>query len=162
MPACVFVSLAANAASSNLSTSIRSLAMKRISQITVRMALSGSLLLGGWALAGAQESAGQSNNTQPDNTKMNQRDRNSNEATADQQKSNRSDRDITQQVRKAIVDDKSLSTYAHNVKVITQNGMVTLKGPVRSEEEKKTIEAKAAEVAGADKVTDQMDIKEKQ
>jgi osmotically-inducible protein OsmY len=135
--------------------------MKRISEITIRTALAGSLLLGGWALAGAQET-GQSNNPQADNTKMNQRDRNPNEATADQQKSNRSDRDITQQVRKAIIDDKSLSTYAHNVKVITQNGMVTLKGPVRSEEEKKTIEAKAAEVAGADKVTDQMDIKEKQ
>lgn len=135
--------------------------MKRISQITIRTALSGSLLLGGWALAGAQE-AGQSNNPQADNTKMNQRDRNPNEATADQQKSNKSDQDITQQVRKAIIDDKSLSTYAHNVKVITQNGMVTLKGPVRSEEEKKTIEAKAAEVAGADKVTDQMDVKEKQ
>jgi osmotically-inducible protein OsmY len=136
--------------------------MKRISQITIGTTLFGSLLLGGWALAGAQESTRQPNDPQADNTKMNQRDRNGYEATADQQKSNRSDRDITQQVRKAIVDDKSLSTYAHNVKVITQNGMVTLKGPVRSEEEKKSIEAKAAEVAGADKVTNQMDVKEKQ
>jgi osmotically-inducible protein OsmY len=135
--------------------------MQRISHITIQTALLvGLLLVGGGALAGAQE-AGQ-NNPQADNTKMNQRDRNSNELTADQQKSNRSDRDITQQVRKAIVGDRSLSTYAHNVKIITQNGMVTLKGPVRSEEEKKTIEAKAAEVAGADKVTDQMDVKEKQ
>jgi len=41
---------------------------------------------------------------------------------------NPSDRDITQQIRKSIVADKSLFTYAHNVKVITQNGMVTLKG----------------------------------
>src|SRR6202035_6012987 len=132
-----------------------------------RGALIVSLLSGAWTLAGAQDQSAQSTasrpaDTQPDNTKMNQRDRNSNEATADQQKANRSDRDITQQVRKAIIADKSLSTYAHNVKVITQNGMVTLKGPVRSEDEKKAIEAKAAEVAGGDKVTNEMDIKPKQ
>ncbi len=92
---------------------------------------------------------------------MNQRDRNSNEATADQQKANRSDRDITQQIRKSIASDKSLSTNGHNVKVITQNGMVTLKGPVRSEEEKKAVEEKAAEVAGADKVTNEIDVQPK-
>jgi osmotically-inducible protein OsmY len=136
--------------------------MKRASQVTIRTALFASLLMSGWALASAQDSAGQSNNPQADNTRMNQRDRNSNEPTADQQKSNRSDRDITQQVRKAIMEDKSLSTYAHNVKIITQNGMVTLKGPVRSEEEKRAIEAKAAEVAGGDKVTNEMDVKQKQ
>jgi hyperosmotically inducible periplasmic protein len=96
-----------------------------------------------------------------DNTKVNVRDRSATEPTADRQKDNRSDREITQQVRKAIVKDKSLSMYAHNVKVITQNGMVTLKGPVRSEEEKKAIEAKAAEVAGQDKVTNQLDVKSK-
>lgn len=54
--------------------------------------------------------------------------------------------------------DKSLSTYAHNVKVISQNGMVTLKGPVKSEEEKQAIEAKAAQIAGADKVTNQLEV----
>jgi hyperosmotically inducible protein len=97
-----------------------------------------------------------------DNTRTNQRDRNSNEATADQQKMNQSDRDITQQIRRSIEKDKSLSTYGHNVKVITQNGMVTLKGPVRSEEEKKAVEEKAAEVAGADKVTNQIDVQPKQ
>jgi hyperosmotically inducible periplasmic protein len=136
--------------------------MKQASQVTIRAALFASLLMSGWALASAQDSAGQSNNPQADNTKINQRDRNANEPTADQQKSNRSDRDITQQVRKAIMEDKSLSTYAHNVKIITQNGMVTLKGPVRSEEEKRAIEAKAAEVAGGDKVTNEMDVKQKQ
>jgi osmotically-inducible protein OsmY len=60
------------------------------------------------------------------------------------------------------VKDKSLSTYAHNVKIITQNGQVTLKGPVRSEEEKRAIEAKAAEVAGDSKVTSELDVKSKQ
>jgi osmotically-inducible protein OsmY len=92
---------------------------------------------------------------------VNERDRSPNEPTADQQKENRSDRDITQQIRQAIMKDKSLSTYAHNVKIITQNGQVTLKGPVRSEDEKKTVEAKATEVAGENKVTSQLDIKPK-
>lgn len=133
--------------------------MKTIFKHFYRTALLAALL-GGWVMAGAQES--QSNAPQPDNTKINQRDRNSNEPTADQQKMSTSDRDLTRQIRQAIEKDKSISTYGHNVKVITQNGMVTLKGPVRSEEEKKAIEAKAAEVAGADKVTDEMDIKAKQ
>ena len=56
------------------------------------------------------------------------------------------------------MDDKTLSTYAHNVKVIAQDGQVTLKGPVRTEEEKKTVEAKATEVAGAGHVTNQISI----
>jgi osmotically-inducible protein OsmY len=97
-----------------------------------------------------------------DNTKTNQRDRSANEPTADQQKDNRSDRDITQQIRQSIVKDKSLSTYAHNVKVITQNGQVTLKGPVKSEDEKKAIEAKAAEVAGENKVSSELNVKPQQ
>jgi osmotically-inducible protein OsmY len=57
--------------------------------------------------------------------------------------------------------DKSLSTYAHNVKVIAQNGMVTLKGPVKSEEEKQAVETKAAQVAGADKVTSDIQVASK-
>jgi osmotically-inducible protein OsmY len=57
------------------------------------------------------------------------------------------------------MDDKSLSTYAHNVKIVSQQGKVTLKGPVRSEEEKKIVEQKAAEVAGAGNVTNEITIK---
>jgi osmotically-inducible protein OsmY len=96
-----------------------------------------------------------------DNTTVNQRDRNPNEPTADMQKNNPSDRDITQQIRRAIMKDKSLSPYAHNVKIITQNGQVTLKGPVRSDEEKRAIEAKATEIVGENKVTSELDIKPK-
>jgi hyperosmotically inducible periplasmic protein len=99
------------------------------------------------------------NPPQPDNTKVNKQDRAAGAATADQQKENRGDRDLTQQIRKAVVEDKSLSSYAHNVKIIAQNGAVTLKGPVRSDEEKKTIVTKAEEVAGAGKVTDQLTVK---
>ncbi len=118
------------------------------------------LLLGCGTLMLAQDSAGQSAPSS-DNTKMNQRDRNPNEPTADQQKNDRSDRDITQQVRQAIIADKTFSTYAHNVKVITQNGQVTLKGPVRSDDEKRAVEAKAAAIAGDGKVSSELTIKPK-
>jgi hyperosmotically inducible protein len=90
-----------------------------------------------------------------DNTKKNQ-DQAS--PTADQQKMNPSDRTITQNIRKAVHNDKSLSTYAHNIKIITQNGKVTLRGPVRSEEEKASLLEKAAAVAGKENVTDQLEI----
>jgi hyperosmotically inducible protein len=118
------------------------------------------LLLGCGTLAVAQDSAGQSS-PDSDNTKMNQRDRNPNEPTADQQQNNRSDRDLTQQIRQAIVADKTFSTYAHNVKVITQNGQVTLKGPVRSDDEKSAVEAKAAAIAGDGKITSELTVKPK-
>ena len=114
--------------------------------------MAGVLLTASSALAPAQ------NSPKPDNTKTNQQDRNPDAATADQQKNNRSDRETTRQIRKAIIDDKSLSTYAHNVKVITQHGTVTLKGPVRSDEEKKVIEDKAKEVAGASNVKNEMTV----
>jgi osmotically-inducible protein OsmY len=94
-----------------------------------------------------------------DNTKVNKRDRNAGEPTADQAKNNLPDREIMQKIRKSVVDDKSLSTYAHNVKIVAQNGKVTLKGPVRSEDEKQTIEQKASEVAGAGNVTNELTVK---
>ena len=121
--------------------------------------LAGLLLVCG-TLVFAQDSTEQ-NAPASDNTKMNQRDRNPNEPTADQQQNNRSDRDITQQVRQAIMSDKTFSTYAHNVKVITQNGQVTLKGPVRSDDEKRAVEAKAAAIAGDGKVTSELTVKPK-
>jgi hyperosmotically inducible protein len=122
------------------------------------LACSGTQLL---AQSADQSTSAQAGDTQADNTKVNQRDQNASEPTADQQKNNRSDRDITQQIRKAITSDKSLSTYAHNVKVITQNGQVTLKGPVRSDDEKRAIEAKATGIAGENKVTSELAVKPK-
>jgi osmotically-inducible protein OsmY len=134
--------------------------MKVVFRNTVRTFLCTGLLLGSsGVLARAQEPTGQQAAPAVDNSKVNERDRSKNEPTADQQKDNRSDRDITQQIRRSIWKDKSLSTYAHNVKIIAQNGMVTLKGPVRSEEEKRAVEAKANEVAGAEKVTSQLEVK---
>ena len=99
--------------------------------------------------------------TQPDNTRVNQRDRSNTEPTADQAKNNATDRQLMQQIRKAVVDDKSLSTTAHNVKIIAHNGKVTLKGPVNSEEEKQSVEQKAKEVAGAGNVTNELSVKVK-
>lgn len=100
---------------------------------------------------------------EPDNTKTNKQDREAGAPTADQQKNNVADRDLTKRIRQSIMSDKSLSTYAHNVKVISQNGLVTLKGPVRSEDEKAAIEAKALEVVGdKTKISNQMSVKSQQ
>jgi len=120
--------------------------------ITAAGALSLGLLISGSAF-------GQDKPPASDNTKVNERDRKKTEPTADQAKNNVNDRDIMQKIRKSVVDDKALSTYAHNVKIISQHGKVTLKGPVRSEEEKKSIEDKATEVAGAGNVTNQLTVK---
>src|SRR5271165_4781343 len=109
----------------------------------------------------AQQTSGASDSAQApagDNTKMNKQDRTDNATTADQQKENPADRELTQHVRQAIMQDKSLSTYAHNVKIISRNGTVTLKGPVRSEDEKRAIDAKAVEVAGREKVVDELTV----
>jgi hyperosmotically inducible periplasmic protein len=94
----------------------------------------------------------------PDNSKVNTRDRKPAQVTADQQKNNKSDLETTKAIRKALMADKSLSTYAHNVKIVTRDGKVTLKGPVRSEDEKQIVEAKAADVAGASNITNQVSV----
>jgi len=113
----------------------------------------------GVASLGAQNT--DSTGVKPDNTKVNRQDRNANQPTADQQKNNATDLDLTKNIRRSIVEDKSLSSYAHNVKVIRQNGTVTLKGPVKSEAEKSAIVSKAVSLAGgADKVIDQMSVKQ--
>jgi osmotically-inducible protein OsmY len=80
---------------------------------------------------------------------------------ADQQSEATSDRMLAKKIRQSLIADKSLSMYGHNVKIITKNGMVTLKGPVHTEDEKSAIASKAAEVAGSqDKVTNQLTVKQ--
>ena len=91
----------------------------------------------------------------PDNTKQN---KNQTNPSADQQKMNTADRELTRKIRKAIHDDSNLSTYAHNIKIISQDGKVTLRGPVRSEEEKANIEAKAVAAAGQANVTNELQV----
>jgi hyperosmotically inducible periplasmic protein len=115
-------------------------------------------LLGSTVMASPQPRQDNGQQTAPDNSKTNKRDRDKSSPTADGQKMNATDRDLAKRIRSAIVDDKSLSTYAHNIKIVAQDGKVTLKGPVRSEEEKSAIETKATEVAGAGNVVNQLEV----
>jgi hyperosmotically inducible protein len=80
--------------------------------------------------------------------------------TADNQANTKADRLTTANIRKAIIADKDLSTYAHNVKIITINGAVTLKGPVTSEEEKEKVASDAAGVVSVDKITNHLTVKQ--
>jgi hyperosmotically inducible periplasmic protein len=120
--------------------------------------IAGALVMAAIFVAGGVPAFAQrtADKTPPDNTRVNKQDRQPGAVTADQQKENRSDREVTSEIRRAITKDKEMSTYAKNVKVVAQNGKVTLKGPVRSEDEKKAIEAKAAEVAGESNVDSQI------
>jgi osmotically-inducible protein OsmY len=147
-------SLALQATVPGTSASLQEETMKIACGSIVRTFLCSGLLVGSLAFARAQEPA----TPAPDNSKVNQRDQSPNEPTADQQKENPADRATSQQIRQALMDDKSLSTYAHNVKIITQNGQVTLKGPVQSEAEKTLIDRKAMAVAGRDKVTNELSV----
>lgn len=95
----------------------------------------------------------------PDNTEVNERDRNAGQVTADQQNESGTDRDLSAEIRQSVMRDDSLSTNAKNIKIISQDGGVTLKGPVDSEGERQSIVAKAVAAAGgADKVTDQISV----
>ena len=93
------------------------------------------------------------------NSKTNQQDRAS--STADQQAENRGDRELARKIRTAIIHDKNLSMYAHNMKGIARGGTVTLKGPVPGDEEKTAIESKAVEIAAAANVQNELTVKSK-
>ena len=97
---------------------------------------------------------------QPDNAAANSAPVNSTmkSSTADGQSSTPTDLSITQQIRKSVVADKHLSMYAHNVKIVTVNGSVTLNGVVRSEAERRDVETKAQAVVGKDKVTNHVKV----
>jgi osmotically-inducible protein OsmY len=113
-----------------------------------------ALVLGGLLAVTATATA----QTAPDNTKVNKRDRAEGAVTADQQKETAADRELARKIRRALVKDDALSTYAHNVKVIAIGGTVTLRGPVRSAEEKAAVEAKAVEIAGKEHVKNLLSI----
>ena len=97
--------------------------------------------------------------TATDNTKVNKADRAKGAVTADHQKENAADLDLTKKIRQLVISDKSLSTYAHNVKIVAQNGKVTLTGPVRSADEKATVERLATDIAGAGNVDSKITVK---
>ncbi len=96
-----------------------------------------------------------------DNTARNERDRNAATQLPTDQAENDADREVSANVRKAIVGDDSLSLNAQNVKIVTSNGNVTLRGPVKTEREKEAIEAKAKQVAGVHRVTNLLEVEAK-
>jgi hyperosmotically inducible periplasmic protein len=97
--------------------------------------------------------------TDPDNTGRNVRDRGGATMTPGDQSESEANRTVTQRIRKAVVADKSLSTMAKNIKIITTNGVVTLRGPVQSPHEKEVIAAKAQQFAGMNKIDNQLEVK---
>ena len=100
-----------------------------------------------------------SDSTKADNTKRNSSEKNKNTDTAEKQSNSKDDLALTQKIRQAVVKDGSLSMNAKNVKIIARDGVITLQGPVDSQQEKDAIATKAREIAGKDKVEDQLEVK---
>ena len=97
--------------------------------------------------------------SQADNTKRNASEPNKSTDTAEKQSNSNDDLALTQKIRQAVMKDGSLSMNAKNVKIIAQDGKITLKGPVDSQQEKDTIAREAGEIAGKDKVDNQLEVK---
>ena len=102
-----------------------------------------------------------SDSTEADNTQRNSSEQNRDTNTAEKQSSSKDDLALTQKIRQAVMKEGSLSMNAKNVKIIAQNGKITLKGPVESQQEKDAIATKAGEIAGKDNVDDQLEVKAK-
>jgi hyperosmotically inducible periplasmic protein len=108
-------------------------------------------------LAADPSTKGTAAESAPDNTGRNVRDRGATRTSGDQSES-KADLTTTQKIRQAVMADKSLSMTAHNVKIITADGVVTLRGPVKTEDERTKIATKAAQLAGADKVENYLEV----
>lgn len=121
------------------------------------------LLLSGLLLLYAAQSLGYqasptSTGQPPNNSKTNQRDAQGAHPTPQNQPNNKADVELAARVRKAIVGDHSLSTTAHNVKLIASDGVVTLRGVVRNADEKARVESIAGGTAGVSRVDNQLDV----
>tara|TARA_B110001454_G_scaffold219204_1_gene252251 strand:- start:67120 stop:67446 length:327 start_codon:yes stop_codon:yes gene_type:complete len=93
-----------------------------------------------------------------DNTEVNKRDRQNQEITADKHGTSEKDIKISAELRQQLVNDKSLSVYAQNIKIITVNGEVTLKGPVKSVQEQRSVVSKAKKVSGVSNVLNKTEV----
>ena len=113
-------------------------------------------LTGGWAYAVEKKDRP---STAPDNSQINQRDREHSAITPEAQSSDPADVETTRKIRREITQDDSLSILAKNVKIITQQGKVTLRGPVQNPDEKEKIAKKAEQVASAGKVENELEVK---
>jgi osmotically-inducible protein OsmY len=96
---------------------------------------------------------------EPDNTATNERDRSRETKTSGDQSNSSADLKITQDIRRALMKDSELSTTAKNIKIITDNGQVTLRGPVKNAQEKAKIDQLARSAAGGAKIDDQLEVK---
>jgi len=122
--------------------------------LTSALGLTGATV--GWA--GDPATTSEAAKSAPDNSGRNERDRGGDTLTATDQGNSEQDVALTQTIRKQVVADDSLSMMAHNVKVITLSGVVTLRGPVKSPDEKQRIVAMAEKVAGQGHVKDHLEI----
>ncbi len=123
----------------------------------MKMILANSMV---WAALVSVQAMAQTPATAPDNTGSNAVSTNSSlsSSVADGQSNQSSDLKITQRIRQSVMADKSLSTYAHNVKIVSVNGAVTLNGVVKSAHERSVIQAKARAVAGKSNVTNDLTV----
>jgi hyperosmotically inducible periplasmic protein len=94
----------------------------------------------------------------PDNSKVNKRDDVKDAVTAGTQSNSKADLDLTRNIRREVTQNKTMSTYARNIKIISRDGAVTLRGPVKSDDEKLAIETIAKKIAGDSKVDSQLEI----
>jgi hyperosmotically inducible protein len=137
--------------------------MKKTMKVIACEVIALSALLAVFPAQGATEhkttSSTSTEATQPDNTKKNERDRDGRTLTPGDQSNTEADRKITQDIRREIVKNDSLTVAAKNVKIITADGKVTLRGPVNSESEKTQIAEVANRVAGASNVDNQLEVK---
>lgn len=129
-----------------------------VMSVGLSLALAGSAAFAQTTPAAPAAPAGQTTPS-ADSTKMNARDRDNTESTAQSQPNAKGDRELLAAVRRSVVKDKSLSTMAHNVKILASNGVITLRGPVKSDDEKSKVEALAKQVAGVSSVQNNLDIK---
>jgi hyperosmotically inducible protein len=139
-----------------------SMIMKSISSQTRCIVLTTVAILGiSNSVAFAADTASstpKANEPAPDNSAANTKANSETGITAQEAGNAESDVKLTAKIRQALVKDKKLSTYAHNVKIITENGQVVLKGPVKSEAEKQDVESKAGRIAGADRVRSELEV----
>ncbi len=133
-------------------------AIKLIS-LTLALACSASIATAQTATHANQQSKPGVASPAADNSDMNERDKGTASQTPQKQSNAKTDRTLLAEARKAVVKDESLSTTAHNVKILVKNGVVTLRGPVKSAEEKTKVEELIKPLAGVNSIDNKLDIK---
>ncbi|MFI3156476.1 MAG: BON domain-containing protein [Methylococcaceae bacterium] len=121
--------------------------------------LTGGLIMMAGNAQAEREAAIYLSGSSAENTERNVRDKYGTTLTPEDQQENQSDIKITAEIRKAAVEDESLSVNAENIKIITRDGIVTLRGPVESEAESMKLKQLAAQIPGVVQVYNQLEIK---